>query len=123
MTLLAIGAADGRRSWTIESPDGRRFAVFAVAGEYYISDARCPHSNGPLVEGWVREEDRMLICPWHWFRFDLRTGQCLVHARYDLRVYPVVEREGELYADVGEQAMKRSWSEILRSHARERSGR
>src|ERR1700752_2472186 len=50
---------------------GERAGVFGVAGEYYVSDAQCPHRNGPLVDGWVREEDRMLICPWHWFRFDL----------------------------------------------------
>ncbi len=121
MTLVPLGEADGRRSWTIESPDGRRFAVFAVAGEYHVSDARCPHNSGPLAEGWVRDEDRMLICPWHWFRFDLRTGRCGVHPRYDLRVYPVVERDGEHYADVGEPAAKRSWSDILREHARQQS--
>jgi nitrite reductase/ring-hydroxylating ferredoxin subunit len=121
MTLLALGPANGRRSWTIESSDGRRFAVFAVGGERYVSDALCPHNRGPLVEGWVREEDRMLICPWHWFRFDLRTGRCGVHRRYDLTVYPVVERDGEHYADIGEAAAKRSWSDILRSHARQES--
>ena len=51
---------------------------------------------------------------------DLRTGRCGVHPRYNLRVYPVVEEEGELFADVGEPAPKRSWSDILRSHARQR---
>lgn len=119
MSLLPLGNADGRDSWTVQSADGRSFAVFHIAGRHYVTDARCPHNNGPLAEGWVREDDLMLLCPWHWFRFDLRTGSCGVHPRYDLRVYPVVEDAGEYFAEIGEPAAKRSWSEILRAHASE----
>lgn len=118
MTLLAIGAADGRSSWTIESTDGRRFAVFVVDGRHYASDAQCPHNGGPLDQGWIRE-GRTLVCPWHWFRFDLDTGRCANHPRYDLRTYPVIERDGQLYADIGHPPTKRSWSDILRAHARD----
>jgi nitrite reductase/ring-hydroxylating ferredoxin subunit len=99
--LIPIGDPAQRAAWTIEAPDGRVFAVFAVAGELHVTDARCPHNRGPLVEGWILDE-RTLVCPWHRFRYDLRTGECANLRLYDLRVHPVVERGGELFADVGE---------------------
>jgi hypothetical protein len=37
--------------------------------------AVCPHLGGPLAEGTV--EDGCVTCPWHGYRFDLRTGRCV----------------------------------------------
>jgi nitrite reductase/ring-hydroxylating ferredoxin subunit len=115
--LIPLGAAHGRRAWTVEAADGRAFAVFVVDGEYHVTDARCPHNKGPLVEGTIRD-GKTLVCPWHWYRFDLRTGACAIHRRYDLRVYRVLERDGEHLADVGEAPVPVSLSERLRAHAR-----
>jgi Rieske Fe-S protein len=33
----------------------------------------CPHLGGPLEE--ARVEDGSVVCPWHGYRFDLRTGR------------------------------------------------
>jgi nitrite reductase (NADH) small subunit len=115
--LVPLGEADGRQAWNVPAGDGRDLAVFVVNGEYHVTDARCPHNKGPLAEGWIRDE-KTLVCPWHWFRFDLRTGECANLRRYDLRVYPVVERDGAWFADVGEAPAHRSLSERLRAHAR-----
>ena len=118
MTAVALDPPEGRDAWTFRSQDGRTFAVFKVRGEYFVTDAHCPHNRGPLDQGWVRH-GRTLICPWHWYRFDLRTGRCETSSRYTLGVYPVVERDGKLYAEIGKPPAKRSWSDILRSHARD----
>lgn len=115
--LVPLGEAGGRTAWRVTAPDGRAFAVFAVAGRLHVTDAQCPHNKGPLVEGTIRDE-RTLVCPWHWFRFDLETGACANHHRYDLRVYPVVERDGAWYADVGDPPRPQSMAERLRAHAR-----
>lgn len=116
MASLAIGAPAGRASWTVSDGD-RSFAVFVVDGQCYVTDARCPHNGGPLAQGWVRS-GRVLTCPWHWYRFDLDTGRSLSPAGYQLGCYPVVERDGELYAEIPEAAPARSWRQILRAHAR-----
>lgn len=115
--LIPLGDADGRTAWNIEAADGRRFAVFVVSGTHYVTDANCPHNRGPLAEGWIRGE-HTLVCPWHWFRFDLETGECANLSRYKLRVYPVIELDGEYHADVGEPEVKQSMSDRLRAHAR-----
>lgn len=52
---------------------GERFRVVEVEGELVVHAATCPHWLGPLdaaevVDGCVR-------CPWHDYRFDVRTGE------------------------------------------------
>ncbi len=118
MTLLALEPVDGRDAWTVRAEDGRAFAVFATRDGYRVTDAACPHNGGPLVEGWLRDDEQVLVCPWHWFRYELATGRCLTYDKVSLAVYPVVERDGTWYADVGEKPAPRSWSERLRAHAR-----
>lgn len=97
--------------------DGRAFAVFEVDGGYRVTDATCPHNRGPLDQGWVRD-GRAVICPWHWYRFDLDTGVCATSPQHVLGVYPVIEHDGVPHADVGEAPAAPSWSERLRAHAR-----
>jgi nitrite reductase/ring-hydroxylating ferredoxin subunit len=116
MSWVGLGEARGRRAWTVRH-GGREFAVFLVGGRCYVTDARCPHNGGPLAQGWIRPE-RDLVCPWHWYAYDLETGQCRTAAGYRLGCYPVEERDGELYADLPEPAPRRSWAERLRAHAR-----
>lgn len=125
MTLVPLGDGPGD-AWTIRADDGRRFAVFAVDGGHRVTDLLCPHNRGPLVQGTVRPpspaDDRpcgpVLTCPWHWYRFDLDSGRCLTQPAFPLAVYPVVERDGMRYADVGEKPEPRSMSQLLRAHAR-----
>ena len=116
--LVPLSEPQGRTGWNVTAEDGREFAVFHVDGRYHVTAARCPHNKGPLAEGTIRD-GRTLVCPWHWFRFDLETGACANGLRmYDLRVYPVVERDGAWYGDVGEAPQKQSLSDRLRAHAR-----
>lgn len=95
--------------------DGRRFAVFLVDGEAVVTDELCPHKAGTLSEGLLR--DGMLTCPSHFYVYDLRTGACRTTDQYHLRRYPVVERDGALLVAIPPER-KRSWSEVLRAHAR-----
>ncbi len=45
-----------------------------VNGELSAVDNLCPHRGGPLAEGWI--EGNTVVCPWHAWGFDLRTGEC-----------------------------------------------
>ena len=49
--------------------------VANVDGQYFISDARCPHMGGHLPDGTL--EGTVLTCPRHHSQFDLRDGQVL----------------------------------------------
>ena len=46
-----------------------------------------PPKDGPLAEGWL--EGDAVVCPWHGFDFDLKSGQCRVDEGLSIFVYPV----------------------------------
>ncbi|MBI2194150.1 MAG: Rieske 2Fe-2S domain-containing protein [Planctomycetes bacterium] len=75
MQFVRIGAvneiADGQGR-LIEA-DGRQIAVFNCGGRFYAIDEICPHMGGPLSEGTV--EGDCVICPWHGWEFNIRTGE------------------------------------------------
>ncbi len=112
---VALGSPRGRTRWTVRHGDGE-LAVFVVAGRVYAVDALCPHRSGRLVEGLVRGD--VLVCPSHWYRFELGTGRCLTAEQHTLPTYEVVlDEAGAAWALVPAAAPPRSWSEILRAHA------
>jgi nitrite reductase/ring-hydroxylating ferredoxin subunit len=113
---VPLDRPDGRTQWTF-SHSGRSYAVFADGDDLYVTDAACPHNGGPLAEGLVR--DGVVTCPWHWYSYELATGRCRTAAGYELRRYPVVLVGGRPHAALPAPAPARSWSQILRAHARE----
>jgi nitrite reductase/ring-hydroxylating ferredoxin subunit len=100
--------------------DGRGYAVFTLDGELIVTDESCPHRGGPLSEGALR--DGGVVCPWHWFVFDLGTGECRTATVGPLRRHPVVDVGGVPHARI-EPVVVRSWSTLLRDHARSSSPR
>ncbi len=79
--------------------DGTHLAIFLYDGGYYACDNRCPHMGYPLSEGSVR--DGVLICHWHHWEFDLKTGGCFLTSGDDVKSFPVEKRDdGYLYAGV-----------------------
>ncbi len=67
--------------------NGLEIAVFNVGGQFYASGAVCPHEGGPLEDGTL--DGDIVICPWHGFDFDLKTGECLVDSDLRVPTYPV----------------------------------
>ncbi|MCZ6794302.1 MAG: nitrite reductase small subunit NirD [Planctomycetota bacterium] len=47
-------------------------AIFRVDGQIFALGNRCPHTGGPLSEGFVADE--LVTCPLHAWRFKLRSG-------------------------------------------------
>ena len=48
-------------------------ALCNVAGTVYALDNTCPHAGGPIGEGTLAGE--LITCPWHGWRFNVRTGE------------------------------------------------
>lgn len=67
-------------------------------GRAYAVDDRCPHMGFPLHRGTVR--DGLLVCHWHNARFDLASGGTLDPFADDVRCYPVVIDDGDVFIDV-----------------------
>jgi len=60
-------------------PKASKAVVVEVDGERKTYLATCPHMGGPLDEG--RIDGDALVCPWHRFRYDARTGAGRERAR------------------------------------------
>ena len=76
--------------------DGTHLAVFKYQDKFYAVDNRCPHMGYPMSEGSVR--DGVLICHWHHWEFDLKSGGCFLASGDDLKAFPVIIRDdGYLY--------------------------
>jgi nitrite reductase/ring-hydroxylating ferredoxin subunit len=67
---------DPARPCPVETPWGS-IAIYACKRGWLAAQSFCPHLQGPLFQGTVSGEE--VTCPWHQWRFSLRTG-----ARTDL---------------------------------------
>ena len=75
-------------------PEGRTIAVFRVGEAYYAIDNMCPHMGAELSGGFV--EDGIVTCPWHEWRYDVRTGVNTDDAACKVQAYPVKVEGGRL---------------------------
>lgn len=86
--------------------DAEGFAVCLanLNGELSALDNLCPHRQGPLGQGWIDGE--AVICPWHSWAFDLRTGQAEFPESEKVDVFPVkiVDNDVLVQIDVSARA-------------------
>jgi len=65
----------------------RIFCVAKINGQVAVLDNECPHHGGPLGQGML--EDGKVVCPWHAYAFDLKTGGCTHQPKIAVKVYGV----------------------------------
>lgn len=75
----------------------RELVLCRVGDEVYAVDGVCPHVGGPLGQGALH--GYMLVCPWHTWEFDCRTGKHDRLAGCRLETYPVMVVDGEVLVD------------------------
>jgi nitrite reductase (NADH) small subunit len=59
-----------KRAFIIE---GRKILLCRTSEGWFATDNACPHRGGPLVEGDL--SGSTLVCPWHFWTFELATGR------------------------------------------------
>jgi nitrite reductase/ring-hydroxylating ferredoxin subunit len=79
---------------------GYEIAVYNVDGEYLAIDNACPHHGAALVDG--RVVGTSVVCPWHGWQVDLRTGKCFQAPYRPAATYPVEVRDGAVWVLVPE---------------------
>lgn len=77
----------------------RELALVNVGGTFYAVDNACPHQHGPLGEGAV--QDHSVICPWHQWEFDVRTGECFEDPLAPIHCYETKVTDGRVYVRLG----------------------
>jgi nitrite reductase (NADH) small subunit len=108
--------ADGRK---VVSVAGVEVGLFRVDGGICAWRNECPHQGGPVCQGKLMKavEERLdadrrslgihyidgslnIVCPWHGYEFDVRTGRYFGGSKMRLKSYPVTIREGGIYVSV-----------------------
>lgn len=73
--------------------DSKRLCLTRVGDDFFAVGDKCSHNGESLSKGKVNYLGEV-ICPWHGYRFNVKTGQCA--ERYpDIPTYPVrVDADG-----------------------------
>ena len=73
---------------------GEPIALCHTKDGFFALGNRCPHRGGPLSQGDVLGNE--LVCPWHLWGFDVRTGFCGGNREIAVPVYRVEVRDGRV---------------------------
>jgi nitrite reductase/ring-hydroxylating ferredoxin subunit len=102
MAYVKVGAAAALPDGEVfeAKVDGHPYAVCNAGGQIHCLDGECPCTGGPLSQGAIRHE--LLVCPWHGWRFDYKTGICAYDDSIQVAMFPVKVEDGDIYVDVTE---------------------
>ena len=76
----------------------RVICVANVNGEYSALDNVCPHRGGPLGQGFL--EGDKLVCPWHGWQFNAKTGAVEHAPGQKVATYPITVEGNEVFVEI-----------------------
>src|SRR5579862_6526210 len=74
MPFVRVGSLQNLPAGSVMEAEvaGNAYAICNVGGELHAYDGVCPHAGGPLGQGALH--GNTLVCPWHAWEYDCRTG-------------------------------------------------
>ena len=78
--------------------EGRTLALFNVDGAFYAIDNDCAHRGGPLGEGDL--DGTVVVCPWHAWRWDVKTGANVNNPALKMPCFPVSVDDGRVFVEL-----------------------
>jgi nitrite reductase (NADH) small subunit len=82
-----------------EFPCGAKtICVANVSGAISAMDNVCLHRGGPLGQGMI--EGNKLVCPWHGWQWDPKTGEAAHNPTAKVAVYPLKIENGDVLIEI-----------------------
>jgi nitrite reductase (NADH) small subunit len=82
-----------------EFPCGEKILCVAnVNGVYNAIDNVCLHRGGPLGQGMI--ENGKVVCPWHGWAWDPKTGAAEQNPSLKVAVYPLKVEGGDVLVEI-----------------------
>ena len=109
----------GEKDRRIIAKGDLEIGVFRLDGEFYAYENRCSHQGGPVCQGKIlgrveevlaedmtskglkfSEVDTHIICPWHGYEFNIKTGRHPGDKNVRLKPFDVRVADGDVYVVV-----------------------
>jgi nitrite reductase (NADH) small subunit/3-phenylpropionate/trans-cinnamate dioxygenase ferredoxin subunit len=87
VTVAKVGAIPEGEGRSFQVGD-RLVAIFQYQGKYLAIDDLCPHMGASLGAGYL-DEDGIVTCPWHAWRFCVRDGKWADNPRLAVDTFEV----------------------------------
>jgi nitrite reductase (NADH) small subunit len=100
--LCGVAEAPAEGNVMEAETQGVAICLARVGGELAALDNWCPHRRGPLGQGWV--EGNAVVCPWHSWTFDLKSGEAEYPVSERVAVFPVRVEGDDVLVDVSAAA-------------------
>jgi nitrite reductase/ring-hydroxylating ferredoxin subunit len=118
MSEIHIGSEDefADRDRKVIAEGDLEIGVFYIDGEFYAYENRCTHQGGPVCQGRIlnrveevladdktssgmrwSDTDIHLVCPWHGYEFNIKTGRHPGDKNARMRPFDVKIKDGEVY--------------------------
>lgn len=95
--LCGLGQAPSSGQVMEAEIDGVSVCLANIDGQLGALDNWCPHRRGPLGQGWV--EGEAVVCPWHSWSFNLRTGVAEYPVHEKVAVFPIKVEGGDVLVE------------------------
>lgn len=73
----------------------RKMAVINYKGQIIGIESECKHQKASLCNG--KLEDNIIICPWHGWKYDIISGECITDRNFRLKHFEVEITDGDIY--------------------------
>ncbi len=97
--VRALAVADLAPGQCVEvAIDGKPVALFNLNGVFYATSNVCLHRGGPLGQGVL--DGPAVICPWHAWSWDVRTGENTANGELRVPTYETKVEDGGVFVKV-----------------------
>ena len=76
----------------------KEICIANINGEFSAMENVCLHQGGPLGQGMI--EKGKVVCPWHGWAWDPKTGEAAHTARAKVAVYPLKIENGDVLVEI-----------------------
>jgi len=95
--VASVGEVETGQGRVVEA-NGKTLALFNVDGVFYAMDNACAHRGGPLGEGDL--DGTIVTCPWHAWRWDVKSGANVNNPALRVACFPVVVENGAVFVEL-----------------------
>ncbi len=100
MALVKVASVDEvpEGGVIVVNVNGTPVSLWKIEGKFHAIANTCPHAGGPFNEGFM-DEERVITCPWHGWKFSVVDGKSPVIPTMSIPVYSVKVEGNDVFVE------------------------